>query len=116
MQVVFANNQMLVSNVSTSTTITTDPVAIGDNNQATLVANIHSLFNTVNLQITMQGSADGVNFVDQGPSLALTATGIDMDGPIAISLPYVRLVIIHNASAGGVGGVCFDIHGSFGRV
>lgn len=45
MLVVFANNQTLIAASGTTVTITTDPVALGDDNQATGVTNIHAMFN-----------------------------------------------------------------------
>ena len=45
MLVVFANNQTMVAAPSTTAIIFTDPVAIGDNNRATGITNIHTIVN-----------------------------------------------------------------------
>jgi hypothetical protein len=118
MLVVFANNQTLVANTSTTTTVTTDPVAIGDNNRATGITNIHAIFNAVGLSWQMQVSNDGQNWVTQGPELAATAaTGTTLqDDNNTVSAVYARLQILFQASGGGIGAAIFDVHVNFDRA
>lgn len=118
MLVVFANNQTLIAASGTTVTITTDPVALGDDNQATGVTNIHAMFNddTAALAWKTQVSNDGQNWVDQG----IAATGLDVpgtptsQGPATVTGVYVRLQISFSA-AGGTGAAIFDIHVNFNR-
>jgi uncharacterized protein YjdB len=119
MLVVFANNQTLIAASGTTVTITTDPVAVGDNNQASGITNIHAMFNDDTQALTwqMQVSNDGVNWVNQGPA----APGLDtvgtplLTGPQPVSCVYARLQIAFSAT-GGTGATVFDIHVNFDRA
>lgn len=80
MLVVFANNQLMLDYDQGIAVVYTDPVLVGDNNQATGTTTVHRIFNyatSYGLQWTMQVSNDGVNYVSQGPAaLPIQATGI----------------------------------------
>jgi hypothetical protein len=118
MLVVFANNQVLIAPTSGSVSITTDPVAVGGNNQATGVTNVHGIFNAAaaGLRWDMEISMDGQTWVTQGPAAAaITATGETLSNPAVVTGVYARLVISFDASAAGVGAATFDIHVNFDR-
>ena len=117
MLVVFANNQVLIAPAGQSVTITTDPVAVGGNNRATGVTNIHGMFNPsgTGLSWKMQISMDGQTWVDQGPALAsAVAVGETMQGPGNVTGVYARLEITYGAT-GGYGAATFDVHVNFDR-
>ena len=117
MLVVFANNQVLIAAAGTTVTITTDPVAVGGNNRATAVTNVHGIFNpsATGLEWKMQISMDGQTWVDQGPALAsAVAVGETMEGPGNVTGVYARLEIKFGAT-GGIGAVTFDVHANFDR-
>lgn len=118
MLVVFANNQTLVADTGTTVTITTDPVAVGDNNRATGITSVHAIFNagTAGLAWAMQVSNDGQNWVTQGPATSspIVAAGASLqDQNNAVTGVYARLLITFQASGGGMGAVTFDIHVNF---
>ena len=116
MLVVFANNQTLVADASSTVTITTDPVAVGRNNRATGVTNVHSMFNagTSGLMWHMEISMDGQTWVTQGPSQAAkTSAGDELATQSTVTGVYARLSISYQASASGIGATTFDIHVNF---
>jgi hypothetical protein len=114
MLVVFANNQVLIAPASSSVTVTTDPVAVGGNNRATGVSNVHGIFNAgTGLTWKMQISMDGQTWVDQGPvQVAMTATGEYLADPVEVTGVYARLSITY-ATGAGIGAATFDIHVNF---
>jgi hypothetical protein len=120
MLVVFANNMTLVANTSTTSTVTTDPVAIGDNNRATGITNTHVIFNAgaAGLSWKMQVSNDGQNWVDMGPAVSpvITAVGTELQAAANVTCVYARLQISFQASGGGIGAATFDIHVNFDRA
>ncbi len=118
MLVVFANNQVLIAPATGSVSITTDPVAVGGNNQAMGVTNVHGIFNAAaaGLRWNMEISMDGQTWVTQGPAQsALTGTGADKAPPTQVTGVYARLVISFDASAAGIGAATFDVHVNFDR-
>lgn len=117
MLVVFANNMCLVDYNSVGASVTTDPVAIGDNNRATGTTTIHKLLNASGLSWSMQVSNDGVNWVTQGPSATgLAAEATTLQGPQTVTAVYARLLITFVSSGGNIGAAMFDIHVNFDRA
>ena len=119
MLVVFANNQVLVANTSTTVTVTTDPVPVGDNNRATGITNVHGIFNdgAAGLSWKMQVSNDGQTWEDQGPSTGvISAVGSSLEAPTTVSCVYARLEISFQASGAGLGAATFDVHVNFDRA
>ena len=116
MLVVFANNQTLVADTSSTVTITTDPVAVGRNNRATGVTNVHSMFNagTSGLMWHMEISMDGQTWVTQGPAeAAIPSAGEELAAATTVTGVYARLSISFEASGAGIGATTFDIHVNF---
>lgn len=120
MLVVFANNQSIIDYNAVVTTIYTDPVPIGDNNQATGTTSVHRLFNYFTgygLKWNMEVSNDGVNFVTQGPATgALESAATSLQTPTKVSGVYARLAISFKADTSVIGGALFDVHVNFDRT
>ena len=119
MLVVFAVNLTLVAEAGNTCTITTDAVAIGRNNRATAVTNVHSIFNAGanGLNWQMQVSMDGQTWVNQGTVLpATTGTGAVRSNPATVTGVYARLRISFQASAVGAGAVTLDVIGGLDRA
>lgn len=116
MLVVFANNQCLVDYNLAGASITTDPVAIGDNNQATGTTTIHKAINASSFNWLTQVSNDGVNWVNQGPSSSSAAETTTLQTPTKVSGVYARLAITFIATSSNMGAIMFDIHVNFDRA
>lgn len=121
MLVVFANKMTLVDDgAGAGTTINTDPVLIGDNNQATGVTKVWSAINPsgIGLKWKMQVSNNGQDWVDQGPVLAsATVAGPPtLQAPAAVSGVYARLEITYESAAATLGAATFDIQVNFTKV
>ena len=119
MLVVFADNLTLVADAGNTCTITTDPVAIGGNNRATAVTNVHSIFNagTNGLSWQMQISMDGQTWVNQGTVLpATTGTGATLSNPATVTGVYARLRISFEASVAGEAAAVLDVHAMIDRA
>ena len=116
MLVVFANNQCMVDYNLAGATVTTDPVAIGDANQATGITTVHKAINASAFAWIMQVSNDGVNWVPQGPSSSSAAESTTMQTPTKVSGVYARLSITFTATTSNIGAIMFDVHVNFDRA
>lgn len=116
MMVVFANCQAMTTQAPSISTVTTDPVALGNVDRATCEFQAHYLWEqagptTVSYQI--QTSNDGVNFVNVGgASASLNASGIRTDTFSGVIGAFARVAFTFNNSGPGgtLAGVAFDLH------
>lgn len=117
MVIAFANNQSLTAVEGNPSTITTDPVPLGNNDRATAMLNVHSLWESngggSSLSYQAQVSNDGVNWVNV-TALTDTATGVTStprQKTEEVNGAYIRFRFTHTiTTAGETGGVCFDLH------
>jgi hypothetical protein len=120
MLIVFASNLTLMAYNGAETTIATDPVAIGHNNQAMGITTVAQLFNpgSNGLGWKMQVSNDGRSWLDQGPNefSILSASGVpSLQVQAAVSGAYARLLIRYDAAISMVGAVTLTIQVNFSR-
>lgn len=117
MILVAANNLTLVGAVGENSTVTTDPVAMEDNNYVNAGFNVHVLFAgsgspTVTATYTIQGSNDGQNFSDiSSLTDSLSAPGLS-DKAAGVTYAYIRAQFSVNVSgtSGDWGVATFDLH------
>lgn len=116
MVVVFANNQVIVAPGPGTSTITTDPVALNNNDRATAMLNCHYIYGASmvanrTLSIVTQVSNDGVVFVPVGTPINISQT---TDTPLRdvrnIEGAFIRYQYTFTLVDGPDGGVCFDLH------
>ena len=118
MLVVFVNNQVLAAPNGTPVTVTTDPVALGENHVMTAVTNVHDIFGATPGQPGLgwytEVSDDGQRWVAQGLAEGpLTATGASRIGAGDVFGVYVRVVATFTCDTGALGSVAFDVHANF---
>jgi len=108
MIVSFADNLVMVCDTSTSV-ITTDPVAMDGNDRLAGVLNVHYIFGTNGLlSIQLQGSNDGTTWIDLGAPETEGAAEASGIGQVTAAYAFVRYEFTF--SAADVGGICFDLH------
>jgi len=118
MMVAFANNQVIVANASTTSTIYTDPVALGNNDRGTAVLVVHYLFGggTTTLTYTAQVSNDGVEWVDTTLTDSATTAGPAQQTIDDLNGAFVRFKMDYATGSGATGGVCFDLPVSLDHI
>jgi hypothetical protein len=124
MLIAFANNQTLVSVGSTTTTIFTDPVPLGNNDRLTAMLNVHSLVKTGGttgtLSYTAQVSNDGgQNYVDSASVVdSVTGTGVEqVVGTVNAALVRFKFsLLLSGGASSDVLACCFDLHVNMDHV
>jgi hypothetical protein len=110
----FANNQVIVAEVGTPSTIYTDPVSLNGNDRGWAILNVHYIFGgstSRQLASTPEVSNDGVNWVDGAAAFTAAAAGLDDAGPFTLYAAQLRFKFVLTIVGGsGVGAVCFDLH------
>lgn len=111
MLVAFANNQVMLADTAI-TTITTDPIPLGDNDRASAILSVHYIFGGASrlLTYTTQVSNDGVTWVDDGPTgTAATSAPPSINVVANVNGAFMR-VKFDLTIGGGLGAACFDLH------
>ena len=121
MLVVFADNQVLTAPNGTSVTVTTDPVALGENHVMTAVTNVHDIFGVTPGQPGLgwytEVSMDGQTWVAQGIADGpITSVGASRRGAGDVYGVYVRVVVTFTCDTGTIGSATFDLHATFKSV
>lgn len=110
-----ADNQWFLRQGSGSTSVTTDPIPLGDNDRATAILVVHDIFGgalATDREIAFKGqvSNDGVHWVDGGP---LGTANEVSDTPLAVTADvngaWLRFVITMSMFAAGLGGAVLDL-------
>jgi len=111
--VAFANNQVIVAPSADTSTIYTDPVALGSNDRGAAVLMVHYMYggtSSTTLTYTAQVSNDGVEWVDSLLTDNVSAAGATPKQKVAdLNGAFVRFKIEYAIDAGAPGGVCFDL-------
>jgi len=112
--VAFAEDQTIVADPDTTREITTDPVALGSNDRASMTALISVLQGpgVPTLALVAQVSIDGVHWVNQGPSVvAVIAAGPLPLVKASVNGAFLRFLFRLVGGTGSVLSVAtFDVH------
>ena len=118
MLIAFANNQTMVAQNPTASTIITDPVPLNSDDRATAHLFVESIFNPLagaGNGISYQGqvSNDGSNWVDV-TALTDSTDAVTTPAPkakvVTVNGAFLRFTFTFKASAGNIGGCMFDLH------
>ena len=121
---VVANNQEITAVADLGSLVTTDTYRLGDNDRATVMWNVHSIWalggGTTTLQWYAQVSNDRVNWVDVGGAMSDAGSAPTGSTPRKKSGPvdgeFIRFVFLISNSGGTLGGASFDLHVLFDHV